>query len=265
MTATEEVPRYSVVVPAYNEEENLPILLEEIGAAMSALGEPFEVVIVDDGSTDGTLEVLRRASAERPWLRWLSFAENAGQSAAFDAGFRAARGEVIITLDADLQNDPADIPLLLEHLGPYDAVCGVRARRKDSRLRKLVSLLGNRFRNWLLGTEFRDTGCSLKVFRRECIERVPVLRGLHRFLSNLFELQGFRVLEVPVSHRARRFGKSKYGTFRRALRVIPDIVALRWMKSRWVNYRVRQQHPPRSAEPAEKTGPEPAQRTESQE
>lgn len=244
----ERAPRYSVVVPAYNEAENLPVLIEEIEGAMTGLGEPFEVIVVDDGSTDGTLRVLRTASAGRGWLRWLSFAENAGQSAAFDAGFQAARGEVIITMDADLQNDPGDIPLLLGHLSEFDAVCGVRAKRKDSRLRKLVSFLGNRFRNRLLGTEFRDTGCSLKVFKRECIERVPVFRGLHRFLNNVFELQGFRVLEVPVSHRARRFGTSKYGTFRRALRVIPDIVALRWMKGRWVNYRVRESHPPECGE-----------------
>jgi len=240
MNAPKSKPRYSVVVPAYNEAESLPTLIGEIEQAMSALGESFEAIIVDDGSADCSLEVLRAESATRPWLRWLSFAQNAGQSAAFDAGFRAARGEVIITMDADLQNDPADIPLLLEHLGEYDAVCGARTRRKDTALRRLVSFLGNRFRNWVLGTDFRDTGCSLKVFRRECVERLPIFNGLHRFLNNIFELQGFRVLEIPVSHRPRQFGVTKYGIFRRALRVFPDILALRWMKRRWLNYQVRE-------------------------
>jgi len=122
----------------------------------------------------------------------------------------------------------------------YDAVCGVRAERKDTAFRRLVSFLGNRVRNWVLGTDFRDTGCSLKAFRRECVERLPILNGLHRFLNNVFELQGFRVLEIPVSHRARRFGVTKYGVFRRALRVLPDIFALRWMKKRWLGYQVRE-------------------------
>jgi len=233
-------PRFSVVVPAYNEAESLPTLIEEIERAMSALGEPFEAVIVDDGSTDETLEVLRGQSAKRPWLRWLSFERNSGQSAGFDAGFRAARGDVIITMDADLQNNPADIPLLLKHLDDYDAVCGARAKRKDTALRRLVSFFGNRFRNWVLGTDFRDTGCSLKAFRRECVERLPIFNGLHRFLNNVFELQGFRVLEIPVSHRARQFGVTKYGTLRRAFRVLPDILAMGWMKRRWINYRVRE-------------------------
>jgi glycosyltransferase involved in cell wall biosynthesis len=232
--------RYSVVVPAYNEAESLPTLIGEIEAALAGLGQPFEAIIVDDGSTDGTLAALRAESARRPWLRYLSFTRNAGQSAAFDAGFRAARGDVIITLDADLENNPADIPLLVARLGEYDAVCGVRTERKHSRARRLVSFLGNRVRNWFLGTDFRDTGCSLKAFRRECVARVPIFKGLHRFLNNVFELQGFRVLEVPVSHRPRQFGQTKYGTFRRAFRVLPDILALAWMKRRWVNYQVRE-------------------------
>ena len=233
-------PRYSLVVPAYNEAESLPVLLEEIGRVMASVDEPFEAVIVDDGSTDGTLEALRAESEKHPWLRWLSFERNAGQSAAFDAGFRAARGTIIITMDADLQNPPGEIPKLLERLGEYDAVCGARTERKDTALRRLVSFLGNRFRNRLLGTDFRDTGCSLKVFRRECVERLPIFKGLHRFLNNIFELQGFRVLEIPVAHRPRQFGTTKYGTFRRAFRVLPDILAMAWMKRRWIHYQVRE-------------------------
>jgi len=242
--------RYSVVVPAYNEAESLPTLVREIEAVLTGLGEPFEAIIVDDGSTDGSLAVLREESAKRPWLRYLSFARNAGQSAGFDAGFRAARGDVIITLDADLENNPADIPLLLGHLREYDAVSGARTARKHSRARRLMSFLGNRVRNWFLGTDFKDTGCSLKVFRRECVERVPIFNGLHRFLNNVFELQGFRVLEVPVSHRPRQFGTTKYGTFRRAFRVLPDILALAWMKRRWVNYEVKETEKESNATPA---------------
>ena len=240
MSALRTKPLYSVVVPAYNEAESLPTLLAEIEQALSPLGEPFEAIVVDDGSTDDTLDVLRSESRKRSWLRWLSFERNSGQSAGFDAGFRAARGDVIITMDADLQNNPADIPILLERLDDYDAVCGVRVRRKDKAVRRLVSFLGNRFRNWVLGTDFRDTGCSLKAFRRECVERLPIFNGLHRFLNNVFELQGFRVLEIPVSHRARQFGVTKYGIFRRAFRVLPDILAMGWMKRRWVTYRVRE-------------------------
>jgi len=243
--STTRQPRYSVVVPAYNEAESLPTLVEEIEQAMSPLGAPFEAVIIDDGSSDGTVEVLRSESQKRPWLRWLSFERNSGQSAGFDAGFRAARGDTIITMDADLQNNPADIPLLLAHLDEYDAVCGVRVQRKDTAVRRLVSFFGNRFRNWILGSDFRDTGCSLKAFRRECVERMPIFKGLHRFLNNVFELQGFRVLEVPVSHRARRFGRTKYGILGRAFRVLPDILAMAWMKRRWVTYRVRESNEPR--------------------
>jgi len=240
MSILAEIPKYSVVVPAYNEAESLPRLIDEIEHVMRGLGESFEAVIVDDGSTDGTLEVLRAEAREHPWLRYVSFERNSGQSAAFDAGFRASRGDVIITMDADLENNPADVPMLLAHLDEYDAVCGARAGRKHSAIRRLVSFAGNRFRNWVLGTSYKDTGCSLKVFRRQCVERVPILNGLHRFLNNVFELQGFRVLELPVSHRARQFGTTKYGTFRRAFRVLPDILAMGWMKRRWVNYRVRE-------------------------
>jgi dolichol-phosphate mannosyltransferase len=236
-------PKYSAVVPVFNEEENVPILLREIRAAMDGLGEPYEVIFVDDGSCDRSLEVMRALLGDNPVLRVLSFERNAGQSAALEAGFHAARGEVVITLDADLQNDPADIPLLVDALQGFDVAVGFRAVRQDSLSKRLTSKAGNWLRNRLTGEDIVDTGCSLKAFRKESLARIKMFRGMHRFLPTLVRMEGYRVTQVRVNHRPRVHGKTKYGFFDRLRETAGDVMAVRWMQRRALHYRVAAQWP----------------------
>lgn len=235
-------PRLSVVFPVYNEEENVPVLLDEIGRALQPTGITYEIVAVDDGSTDRSLAVLRDARAKHPTLRVLALEKNSGQTAALDAGWRAARGELVVSLDADLQNDPADIPRMLRNLeeSGSDMVIGVRVNRQDTFARKVQSKIGNTVRNWITGDRITDTGCSLKLVRREAIDRVRLFTGMHRFLPTLVRMQGYRVLEMPVNHRPRQFGLSKYGAMNRAFRGLADCLAVRWMAKRNLTYRVRE-------------------------
>ena len=232
----------SLVVPAYNERENLAPLLDEIASALA--GWTYEVIIVDDGSTDGTLEVLKALRARHPQLRIIAFERNAGQTAAFAAGFRAARAPIVITLDADLQNDPADIPRLVEMLAQTDAtaVAGYRANRRDTSWKRLQSRIANGVRNRLNGEVIRDTGCSLKAFRADALRELPLFAGMHRFLPTLIKMQGGTVTEVAVGHRPRRHGKTKYGMWNRVLRSLADAFAVRWMQRRALRYRVREEY-----------------------
>jgi dolichol-phosphate mannosyltransferase len=232
----------SLVVPAYNERENLAPLLNEITSALA--GRSYEVIIVDDGSTDGTLEALKAMRARFPQLRIIVFERNAGQTAAFAAGFRAARAPVVITLDADMQNDPADIPRLVETLreSGATAVAGFRATRRDTPWRRLQSRIANAVRNRLNGEVIRDTGCSLKAFRTDAVRALPLFAGMHRFLPTLIKMQGGTVTEIPVGHRPRRHGVTKYGMWNRVLRSLVDAFAVRWMQRRSLHYRVREEH-----------------------
>src|SRR5690242_6959089 len=224
-------PALSVVFPVYNEEENIPILLEEIAAALRGQPWSYEMVAVDDGSSDRSLEILRRSRAKYSTLRVLTFEKNSGQTAALDAGWRAARGKYVVSLDADLQNDPADIPAMIRRLeeSKSDMVIGVRVNRQDTWARKVQSRIGNGVRNWITGDQITDTGCSLKLVKREAIDRVALYTGMHRFLPTLVRLRGYKVIEMPVNHRARRFGVSKYGAMNRAMRGLVDCLAVRWM------------------------------------
>ena len=231
-------PRVSVVIPAYNEAENLPALLGELAPPLESLGTPYEIVLVDDGSTDGTRETLLGLQARYPALRVVRFRENAGQSAAFLAGFEAARGEVVVTLDADLQNNPADIPELVRQLESHDAVLGVRARRRDSFLRRASSRVANAVRRAATGDGLADVGCSLKAFRRECLLDLPRFNGVHRFFGTLVVWKGWRVVEVPVDHRPRRAGQAKYNLRNRAFRTLLDLLAMRWLRARMVRYEI---------------------------
>jgi glycosyltransferase involved in cell wall biosynthesis len=231
-------PRVSVVIPAYNEAENLPALLGELAPPLESLGTPYEIVLVDDGSTDGTRETLPGLQARYPALRVVRFRENAGQSAAFLAGFEAARGEVVVTLDADLQNNPADIPELVRQLEGHDAVLGVRARRRDSFLRRASSRVANAVRRAATGDGLADVGCSLKAFRRECLLDLPRFNGVHRFFGTLVVWKGWRVVEVPVDHRPRRAGQAKYNLRNRAFRTLLDLLAMRWLRARMVRYEI---------------------------
>jgi glycosyltransferase involved in cell wall biosynthesis len=231
-------PGISVVVPVRDERENLEPLWGELKSALEGVGRDFEVLFVDDGSLDGSREVLERLTVSDGRIRVLRLESPSGQTAALDAGFRAARGELVITLDADLQNDPADIPLLLERLGPLDALSGYRLRRHDSWLRRVSSRLANGVRNRVTGDHVLDTGCSLKIFRRRCLQRIRLYDGMHRFLPTLLRLEGFSVGQIPVRHRPRVWGSSKYGVRGRFLRGCADLLAVRWMIRRRLGYRL---------------------------
>ena len=232
-------PQLSAVVPAYNEVESLPQLLTELRAALDGAGQPWELVLVDDGSTDGTCELLRAEAARDPRLAVVRFEKNAGQSAALAAGLQRARGDVVVTLDADLQNDPADIPDLLAALAGADVVSGVRARRHDSWIRLVSSRIANATRRAVLGDKVTDIGCSLKAYRRDVLVGLPMFVGVHRFLPALCQFRGARVVEVPVHHRPRTRGVSKYGMGNRLWRGIHDLVGVSWLKLRLLRYQVR--------------------------
>jgi glycosyltransferase involved in cell wall biosynthesis len=226
----------SVVIPVYNEAENVTPLVERVWAALASWPRDFEIVFVDDGSTDATLVKLRRAQERDSRIRIAHFGRNLGQTAAMAAGFRLARGRAIVTLDGDLQNDPAEIPRLVEMLKDWDCVCGIRVRRQDSWWKRLSSRIGNGFRNWVTGDNVVDTGCTLKAFRRECMERLELYRGMHRFLPTLLKMRGYRVTQVPVSHYPRLHGKTKYGTWGRMMKGLADVLAVRWMKKNRIDY-----------------------------
>jgi glycosyltransferase involved in cell wall biosynthesis len=228
-----------VVVPAFNERENLRPLLAAVVATMDALGGSFELVVVDDGSDDGSGPLLDELAAGEPRLVALHFERRCGQSAAFDAGFRHAKGDVIITLDADLQSDPADIPALLPHLANCDAVVGIRQRRRDPAWKRFTSRFANRVRNRLTREDVEDTGCPLKVFRANAAKALHMWNGAHRFLPTLLRLEGYTVVQVPVSHNARRSGRSKYGTWDRAWRGLRDALGVRWLQDRRLDWRLR--------------------------
>ncbi len=231
----------SVVAPAYNEMDNLPRLLDEIAAALSKFEHSWEVIITDDASTDGTAVVLKDLHAKHPQLRVLSMQQRSYQTAALDAGLRRARGRFIATLDSDLQNDPADIPRLLDILQSQscDFVNGRRVNRKDPWIRLVSARIANDVRNWLTHEQIHDSACGLKVFRRECIGRLKLYNGMHRFLPTLVKLEGYRVMEVPVNHRPRTAGKAKYGVFNRVFKALRDAFAVRWMQQRTIRYKCR--------------------------
>jgi len=227
-------PAISVVVPVYNEEDNVLTLQTEISRALS--GMDYEIVFVDDGSTDQTSEKIERG----PRIRVVRFEKNAGQSAATYAGLNAARGETVILMDGDLQNDPADIPKLLAELARgADLVCGYRASRKDTIVKRITSRVANFVRSRFTGDGVRDTGCGLKAMRRECVAAVVPFKGMHRFVPALIKGAGYRLTEVPVNHRPRRFGQSKYGLGNRAVRATVDMFGVRWLLSRHFRYRIR--------------------------
>jgi dolichol-phosphate mannosyltransferase len=245
------LPEISLVIPVYNEEPNLPPLAGEIRQTMQALGRPYEVLLVDDGSTDGSLATMIRLASQDPAVRVIKQARNAGQSAALDAGFRHARGATVVTLDADLQNDPADIPLLLARLEgrgesgkgaePCDVVCGVRMGRQDGWVRRLSSGIANAVRNRLTHESVTDVGCTLRACRAEYLRRIPAWKGMHRFLPTLLRMEGARIAEVGVSHRPRRFGKPKYNIRNRIWRASADLLGVRWLQSRWIDRRLAEE------------------------
>jgi dolichol-phosphate mannosyltransferase len=239
MKAPEKI-EISVVVPVYNEEGNLPLLTSKLVEVLKNLGRSYEMIFVDDGSSDGSRMILKEMTPQYPFLRILRFKENRGLSTALVAGMREARGEKIVTLDSDLQNDPVDIPRLLGYLDQYDMATGWRQRREDSWLKKISSKIGNAVRNWVSGETIQDSACTLRAFKKECIKEIPVFNGMHRFLSTLVKMRGYRIIEVPVSHHPRRFGKSKYNIRNRMVRSFIDLLAVRWMKGRAIHYEIEE-------------------------
>jgi glycosyltransferase involved in cell wall biosynthesis len=208
-------------------------LIEELEGVLASLGRTFEVVCVDDRSTDKSLDVLASLGKARPYLRVVRHGVNCGESAAQASGFRSALGAIIITMDADLQNDPADIPRLLENLDAGTAaVCGVRGKREDSPVRRLSSRVANAFRNAVTGDRITDAGCTFRAIRSSALGELPVFNGLHRFLPTILRFQGFKVKELKVNHRPRTRGVSKYGVGNRMWRGIRDCLAMRWYRAR---------------------------------
>lgn len=229
-------PYLSVVIPVFNEEDNLKPLTDELVDVLTTLNKAYEVLFIDDGSTDNSFQVLKALQQDHPTLRIIKFKKNFGQTSAFDAGIKAAQGEVIITMDADLQNDPGDIPRLLEKIGDYDAVCGWREKRNDNVIRRLSSVTANRIRNKLSGEKIRDVGCSLKAFRNVYAKKMKLFNGMHRFFPTLIKMEGGTVTEIPVNHRPRKFGASKYNIRKRIFRSFIDLLAVCWMKNRKLIY-----------------------------
>jgi dolichol-phosphate mannosyltransferase len=235
MTQQLNSPTVSVVVPLFDEEESIAVLQSELSAALKDVD--YEIIFVDDGSHDRTVERIEAA----PNIRLIRFERNTGQSAAIYAGLNAACGATAVLIDGDLQNDPADIPKLLAEIARgADLVCGYRAQRKDTAAKRLTSWIANTVRSRFTKDGVRDTGCTLKAMRRECVGALIPFKGMHRFIPALVKGAGYRLIEIPVNHRPRRFGQSKYGLGNRALRATIDMFGVRWLLSRRLNYTVRE-------------------------
>lgn len=236
-------PWVSVVIPIKDELENLTPLTEKLlkvlGSHEASRTAPVEILYVDDGSTDGSGAVLDRLAAEHQEVRVLHFDRNYGKTAALDAGFRHTSGEIVVTLDGDLQNDPGDIPGMISLAARYDLVCGWRQDRHDNVLRKVSSRAAFLIRHAVTGDGIHDTGCPLKVFRRGLVERLPLFEGMHRFFPTLALMHGFTVTEAPVRHYPRVYGRSKYGFWNRFFVSLYDLLAVRWMQSRCLRYKIR--------------------------
>lgn len=223
--------KVSIVVPVYNEEENVPLLAKEFSQLVGKL-EDFEVLLVDDGSRDTTWAKIQEAAKLHPFLRGVRSVPNRGQSAAMILGLQEARGDVLVTMDGDLQNNPADIPALVAKIGPNDVVCGYRAKRRDTWSRRVASKIGNSIRNKVTRDGLRDTGCSLKAFKRTCLADLPAITGVHRFMGAYFRLNGRSIEQIPVDHRYRQFGQSKYTNLKRLPKTTFDLVGFLWYRSR---------------------------------
>ena len=235
--------RLSVVAPVLDERENLEPLVRELIDVLAPLG-PLEIVLVNDGSTDGSGDRIAELARRFPGtVRGLHFGAHRGQTAAFDAGFRTARGRIVVTIDADLQNDPRDIPRLVAVLEGADVAVGYRRHRQDGWVRRVSATIANAVRNRATGDGIKDTGCSLKAFRRECLAGMRLYTGMHRFLPTLLQMDGWRVVQLPVEHRPRASGASKYGVWNRVFPALADLLAVRWMRKRKLDYEVVRHDP----------------------
>jgi glycosyltransferase involved in cell wall biosynthesis len=241
-------PLLSICVPVYNEADNVPLLHEAIVAVCDdpAHKVDFELLMVDDGSKDASWQNIQALCAKDPRVRGLKFKFNCGETAASDAGLRAARGKYVMTMDADLQNDPKDIPAFLSELakGQVDCVCGTRVGTRsqgDNFIRVASSRIANWVRNSLSQENITDAGCTYRCFKRECVDKLKLYRGLHRFIPTLLKMEGYTVAEIPVSNNPRLHGESKYGVWNRLFKSFRDLLAIRWMKSRLLGYQVEKE------------------------
>jgi dolichol-phosphate mannosyltransferase len=230
----------SVIVPIKDERDNLVPLTEQLIKTLESCDESrsalFEILFIDDGSTDGSSDLLDRLAADDPRVHVFHLDRNYGQSSAVDAGFKHSVGALVITIDGDLQNDPADIGTLLPHVKTFDLVCGWRTNRHDSLVRRLSSRIANVVRSAVTGDRVHDTGCSLKIFRRAVVDKLQLFNGMHRFFPALALMHGFTITEVPVHHYPRTHGLSKYGVGNRLFKSLYDLIAVRWMQTRVLRY-----------------------------
>ncbi|QAY65875.1 glycosyltransferase family 2 protein [Paenibacillus protaetiae] len=231
----------SVVVPIYNEKENLYHLHEAITAALKGHIESYEIVLVNDGSTDGSANIINELAAKDPAVKGIHFERNCGQTAAIYCGIKRAEGKYIASIDGDLQTDPGDILILMKYMENYDFANGMRVKRRDTLVKKISSKVGNGVRNWITGDNIQDTGCPMKVFKREVAETFFLFEGFHRFLPTIARMNGFKVTEVPVRHRERMYGKSKYGVLNRAFVGLMDAIVIGWLRKRMIRYQVREE------------------------
>ena len=231
--------KYSVIIPLKNEAHNILPLIDELETVMQNFKESWELILIDDGSTDNTPYLLGQVAKDKSYIRYFCFDKNYGQSSAFDAGFKKSIGEVILTLDGDGQNDPADIPFLIKALVGADMVVGWRVERKDSFSKRLISRFSNFIRSRLCHDNIQDTGCSLKAYRRTSLAKIKMFDGLHRFLPALFMMEGFIVKQIPVNHRPRLLGKSNYNFFNRGFGTFIDLLAVVWMCKKSLHFRFK--------------------------
>jgi len=234
-------PELSVVVPCHNEEGNLPLLVDAIHSGLKSCNIEYEIIITDDASTDSSWAVLTSLAEQDLRLRAQRLHTNRGESAASWAGIQNARGNLVVTMDADLQNDPADLPLFLKAAQKADCVCGSRVESRsdgDHFIRIISSRIANRVRNALSGEQISDAGCTYRLFHRKCVENLKFFKGMHRFLPTLIKMEGYSVIEISVSNNPRRHGSAHYGVWNRLFASFYDLLAVRWMKSRMINYEV---------------------------
>ena len=228
--------RISVIAPVYNEKENISRFIVKVEQALRRRFDSYEIILVDDGSTDGSSEIMDNEAEKNGHVKVYHFTKNNGQTAALAAGFKVCTGDLVVTMDSDLQTDPEDIYVLLAYIDDYDMINGKRETREDGLKRKISSLIGNGIRNLITRDNIKDTGCPLKLFKKEVVKSYYLFEGMHRFLPTLAKMNGFKVIEVPVRHYDREYGKSKYGVFNRLFKGLKDAFAVRWMKKRKLTY-----------------------------
>lgn len=233
---------FSLVVPVYNEKDNIIPLFVRVDSMARANALSYELIFVDDGSTDGSREVINKLEEDNGHVKKIFFTKNNGQSAAVAAGIKKASRKAIVTIDADLQNDPDDIPAFLKELDRFDVVCGYRAKRRDNIVRRLSSRIANRVRSFFTKDNLKDIGCALRAYRSDCgVKDICFFNGIHRFVPAILLFKGCSITEIPTKHHPRIHGVSKYNLFNRLFKVIYDLFGVQWMKSRWIDYKIEQE------------------------